>query len=308
MNRFKWRRLGCLAVTAALAAALPLSSATASPRGAFPTTVRAANGAVKIASRPPRIVSLSATATEDLYVVGAGHQVVAVDSYSTYPKQAPRTSLSGFSPNVEAIAKYRPALVIVSDDTSHIVSQLGRLGMAVLVEPPANTLSDAYAEIEQIAQATGHAAAGAGVVSSIRRQIAAIARSVPRPKSPLAVYHELDQTFYSASSRTFIGQIYSLFGLKNIADSATGSGTYPQLSSEYIIASDPNLIVLADTVCCGQSMTTVAARPGWSNIAAVKSGAVLAVDDSVASEWGPRIVLFAKAVAGAVKGLEAQAR
>ena len=84
---------------------------------------------------------------------------------------------------------------------------------------------------------------------------------------------------------------------ENIADKAQGSGEYPQLSAEYIIASNPDLIVLADTVCCGQTRATVAARPGWSNIAAVKSGDVVPVDDSIASEWGPRIVLFLKAVA-----------
>ena len=75
-----------------------------------------------IPHQPTRIVSLSPTATEDLYAVGAGKQVVAVDSYSTYPPQAPRTKLSGFTPNVEAIAKYRPDLVVVADDTNHIVA------------------------------------------------------------------------------------------------------------------------------------------------------------------------------------------
>jgi iron complex transport system substrate-binding protein len=142
----------------------------------------------------------------------------------------------------------------------------------------------------------------------MRRQVAAIVSSVPRPHPPLTVYHELEQDFYSATSHTFIGQMYSLLGLRNIADKAGGSNPYPQLSDEYILASDPDLIVLADTVCCGQNAKTVAARPGWNTITAVKDGAVLGVNDSIASQWGPRIVLFLRAVADEVIRIERRER
>jgi iron complex transport system substrate-binding protein len=302
------RSLGPIMATVGVALVVTgASSATSSPTK-FPLKLRTANGVVTIAKRPARIVSLSATATEDLYAVGAGKQVVAVDSYSNYPPQAPRTHLSGFTPNIEAIAKYRPDLVLIDTDANHIVRELGKVGIPVLVEPPAANLSGVYAEIAQIAEATGHAQTASRVNANIRRQVAAVVRSVPRPTTPLTVYHELDQHFYSATSHTFIGQMYKLLGLVNIADKAKGSGTYPQLSAEYIIASNPDLIVLADTVCCGQTRATVAARPGWSGIAAVKSGEVVPVNDSIASEWGPRIVLFLKAVASAVKTLEGHAK
>jgi iron complex transport system substrate-binding protein len=271
---------------------------------AFPLTLTTSTGAVTILHRPSRIISLSASATEDLYAVGAGKQVVAVDSYSTYPKNAPRTKLSGFTPNVEAIAGYQPDLVVVSDDTNHIVAELGKLHIPALVEPPPANLLGAYAQIDQIARATGHQAAAERVVATIRHRVTMVVRSVPRPRRPLTVYHELDQTYYSATSDTFIGQMYALLGLHNIADKAKASSDYPQLSAEYIIASNPDLIVLADTVCCGQTRATVADRPGWANINAVKIGEVVPVNDSIASEWGPRIVLFLKAVAAAVKRLE----
>ena len=299
------RSLIPLAVIAVVLAAVGIARAASSSQ--FPLKLKAANGVVTISHRPSRIVSLSATATEDLYAVGAGKQVVAVDSYSTYPPQAPRTKLSGFDPNIEAIAKYRPDLVVVSDDTGHVVEQFGKLHIPVLIEPPATNLNGVYAQIDQLAQATGNPSGAKRVVSGMRAQVSAILRSVPRPRKPLTVYHELDQTYYSATSHTFIGQMYTLLGLRNIADKAGGSTAYPQLSAEYIIASDPDLIVLADTVCCSQSLKTVAARPGWNTINAVKSGAVVAVNDSIASEWGPRIVLFLKAVADAVKRLEAHA-
>jgi iron complex transport system substrate-binding protein len=302
------RSLGPIIATVGVALVVTGASSATSPPPKFPLKLKAADGVVTIMKRPARIVSLSATATEDLYAVGAGIQVVAVDSYSTYPPQAPRTHLSGFTPNIEAIAKYRPDLVLIDTDAKHIVRELGKVGIPVLVEPPAANLNDVYAEITQIAKVAGHAQTASRVNANIRRQVAAIVRSVPRPTTPLTVYHELDQHFYSATSRTFIGQMYKLLGLVNIADKAKGSGTYPQLSAEYIIASNPDLIVLADTVCCGQTRATVAARPGWSGISAVKSGEVVPVNDSIASEWGPRIVLFLKAVASAVKTLEGHAK
>jgi iron complex transport system substrate-binding protein len=253
---------------------------------------------------PSRIVSLSPSGTDDLFAVGAGKQVVAVDSYSTYPADAPRTTLSGFTPNIEAIAGYRPDLVLAADDTGNLFEQLARLQIPVLVEPAAADLNDVYAQLNQIAQATGHSSQAASVVSDIQEQVRTIVQSVPRPVKPLKVYHELDQTYYSATSGTFIGQMYRLLGIQNIADQAPGSNAYPQLSAEYIISSDPDVIVLADTVCCGQSPATVAARPGWSAISALRNNAVVPVDDSIASQWGTRIVLFLKAVAAALKALE----
>jgi iron complex transport system substrate-binding protein len=253
---------------------------------------------------PSRIVSLSPTATEDLFAVGAGKQVVAVDNQSNYPANAPHTSLSGYTPNAEAIAGYRPDLVVVSADLGHIVEALHKLKVRMLVEPTASTLDDAYAQLEALGKATGHAAQAASVVARMQSQIAAIAASVPHRAKPFTVYHELEQDLYSASSRTFIGRIYTMLGLKDIADAADKSGSgYPQLSSEYVVAANPDLIVLADTKCCAQTAAKLAKRPGWSTIAAVRKGHVLAVDDDIASRWGPRIVDFVRAVAAEVKAV-----
>jgi iron complex transport system substrate-binding protein len=278
------------------------STTTARPLPAA-AVVKSANAAA-VPRDPARIVSLSASATEDLYAVGAGKQVVAVDQYSAYPANAPRTSLSGFQPNVEAIARYRPDLVVNDSNVNNLVPLLGKLHIPVLIEPAPTTLNGAYAQVEQLGAATGHRAQAVRAADGMRSQIAAIVSSLPRPKRAPSVYHELDQNFYSASSHTFIGQLYSLLGLRNIADQAPHASAYPQLSSEYVVASNPDLIVLADTVCCGQSYRTVSKRPGWSHIAAVKNHAVVAVNDSIASEWGPRIVLFLRTVAAEVRQLE----
>jgi iron complex transport system substrate-binding protein len=284
-----------LATTVALAAE-PLA---AKEKPLFPVTIRAANGAVTITKRPVRIVSLSPTSTETLFAVGAGRQVIAVDDQSNYPRRAPRTKLSGFRPNAEAIAAYRPDLVIVHAETG--VAELERLGIKVLQLPAATTLAGAYMQVTQLGRATGHPRLAAIVVKRMRTRISAAVRSVQRRARQLSVYHELTTDFYSVTSRTFIGQIYKLFGLRNIADAAAGASDYPQLSGEYIISANPDVIVLADSKCCGQRHATVAARPGWRAISAVRNRRVVAADDDVASRWGPRITQFVRAVAAAVR-------
>ncbi len=248
-------------------------------------------------ARPPqRIISLSPTATESLFAIGAGKQVVAVDDQSDYPKRAPRTSLSGVTPNVEAIASYRPDLVVVQYDAGGVVEGLRKLSIRVLVQPSAQNLAVAYAEIVQLGSVTGHKRAAAALIARMKRTIKRAIASAPKQR--LSVYHELSPDFYSATSKTFIGGIYKLFGLRNIADAADSSGSgYPQLSAEYILGANPSLVVLADTRCCGQTVAVVAKRPGWSGLAAVRTGAVVAIDDSIASRWGPRIVQFVQSVA-----------
>jgi iron complex transport system substrate-binding protein len=263
--------------------------------------------ATALAAVPHRIISLSPTATEDLFAIGAGKQVVAVDNQSNYPAGAPHSKLSGYTPNVEAIAGYEPDLVVVSADLGHVVEGLHKLKIPVLVEPTASTLGDAYAQLDALGKATGHAAQAASVVTRMRSQIASIAASVPHPAKPITVYHELEQDLYSATSKTFIGRIYSMLGLKDIADAADKSGSgYPQLSSEYVVSADPALIVLADTRCCAQTAASVAKRPGWSTVSAVRDGHVLAVNDDVASRWGPRVVDFVRMVAAEVKAIAGQ--
>jgi iron complex transport system substrate-binding protein len=247
---------------------------------------------------PHRIVSLSPTVTEDLFAIGAGKQVIAVDQDSNYPRRAPRTSLSGFTPNSEAIANYHPDLVLISYNPNNFASQLRKLGIKVVMEPAAHNLPQAYREILHVGRLTGHTGGAKAVVHSMQRRLETIIRSVPKSRRHLRVYHELDPTYYTATSKTFIGSIYKVFGFRDIADAAdtTGSG-YPQLSAEYIVQQNPQLVVLADTKCCQQTAATVAARPGWNTIAAVQHKRIVGIDDDVASRWGPRIVQFAQAVA-----------
>ena len=278
---------------------------SAAATGSFPATITAGNGAVTISAQPKRIVSLSPTSTEILFAIGAGGQVVAVDDQSNYPAEAPKTKLSGFEPNVEAIAGYRPDLIVFADDSKKLSASFKALNIPAILHAPATDLNDAYAQIEALGVATGRTGAASSLVVRMRKDIRELVARAPKSSASPTYYHELDGTYFSVTSSTFIGKVYALLGLKNIADPADKSGGgYPQLSPEFIIQSDPSLIFLADTKCCSVTAETVAKRPGWDRIAAVKDGHVVALDDDIASRWGPRIVDLLRTVSAAVTALK----
>ncbi|MFZ2174214.1 MAG: ABC transporter substrate-binding protein [Rhodococcus sp. (in: high G+C Gram-positive bacteria)] len=238
-------------------------------------------------SRPAAIVSLSPSITEMLFAVGAGDQVVAVDDRSNFPAQAPVTELSGYTPNVEAILGYEPDLVIISEDAGDLVAGLKNVGVPTLVLPAATTLDDTYDQIEQIGATTWHTDEATELVDSMQRDVENILAGLPDRDAPLTYYHELDDTFYSVTDDTFIGHVYSMLGVTSIA---TGADAYPQLSPEFILDSNPDLIFLADGQCCGVTPETVASRAGWGELTAVRAGRVHVLDENIASRWGPRVV------------------
>jgi iron complex transport system substrate-binding protein len=303
-----FRRLLVLGASLAVLASLLVSGAEGAGRAApaFPVTITAANGKVTIAKAPQRIVSLSPTTTESLFAIGAGEQVIAVDDQSDYPKAAPKTSLSGFTPNIEAIAGYRPDLVIASYDPKGLAEALAKLDIPVIVHNAPRKLSGAFQQIRQLGLVTGRLADATKLVRHMRTQIDRIVAVSKRRAAGLSVYHELSPDFYSVSSRSFVGSVYSQLGLRNIADAADASGSgYPQLSAEYIVSTSPDLIVLADSVCCGQKASTVAGRPGWDRIRAVRTGSIVRIHDSIASRWGPRLVNLFRAMSSAMARLRA---
>ena len=252
---------------------------------------------------PSKIISLSPTATEMLFAIGAGDQVIAVDNFSNYPPEAAAkmTELSGFEPNVEAIAGYEPDLVATDGTNPALLEQFDSLGIAHWEGPAAITLDDTYVQIEQLGAATGHIAEAAELVANMQADIAEVIAGIPVLDEPLTYYHELDSTYFSATSDTFIGFVYSQLGLRNIADEVeTSAGPYPQLNAEFIISSDPDLIFLACTKYCDETAETVAARPGWGELTAVTTGGVVEMDDDIASRWGPRVVDYLRQASEAV--------
>ncbi len=250
---------------------------------------------------PQRIVSLSPTHTEILYALGAGDQVVAVDSMSNYPAESASvlTDISAYEPNVEAISALEPDLVVIGDDFSGLAEQLSMIGIESWVSPAPMTLDEAYEQIIDLGKVVGHADEAQSLTQKMQDDISGIVDAVEISATPISYYHELDDTYYSVTGNTFIGSIYELFGMRNIADATEGDSDYPQLSAEFIVSQDPNVIFLAD-VNLGVTAETVAARPGWSGLSAVVSGNIVAIDDDIASRWGPRLVEYVQAVADGV--------
>ncbi|MEN3610898.1 ABC transporter substrate-binding protein [Plantactinospora sp. ZYX-F-223] len=305
MTRRTPRLLAALLAGAALAltgcaADDPGQEAAPSASGAsYPVTV----GTLTLDKRPEKIVVLGPTATEMLFAIGAGGQVAAVDDNSNYPAEAPKTELSAFTPNAEAIAAKNPDLVVLTNDLNKIVDQLGQLKIPYYLAPAAKTLDDTYRQLTDLGTLTGHPAEAADLVGRMKGEIEKLVADVPQRPAKLSYFYELGPEYYSLTSKTFVGSLFAMVGLENIADPADADGSkggYPQLGEEAIIKADPDLVFLADTKCCQQSAQTVSARKGWSGMTVVKNNQVVGLDDDVASRWGPRVVELLRVIVDAV--------
>jgi iron complex transport system substrate-binding protein len=183
------------------------------------------------------------------------------------------------------------------------VDQLGKLKIPVFLTPAAASMDDTYSEIAELGTLTGHLAESEALHQQMTTQIDKIVKGVPARTKAVSYYYELDPTLYSVTSKTFIGSIFSMFGMTNVADAADPDGAkggYPQLSQEALIKANPDTIFLADSRCCQQSAQTVSARSGWQTVTAVKAKQIYALDDDIASRWGPRTVDLVQSVADAV--------
>ncbi len=298
----RFTRPTALLVTVLLLAPLaPVNAASTATK--YPLIISSGGYSTTIAKKPTRIISLSPSATESLFEIGAGKQVLAVDSLSNFPKSAPITELSAFEPNVEAIAALKPDLVVLSVDAmkSLVVKEaLEKLKIPVLMEQAPENLAQAYKEIEVLGAVTDHTSEA----KKLTFKMAALIKSIiNRTKKTVKItfFHELDNTLYSVTSDTFIGKVYKDFGLINIADKAAGADSYgyPQLSAEYLLKTDPDVIFLADAEY-GESAATVKARAGWSGITAVTKKNVFALPNDIPSRWGPRLVDFYRYVAASL--------
>lgn len=264
----------------------------------FPVTVSDNAGEVTIDDEPQSIVSLSPTATEMLFALGAGDQVVAVDDFSNFPEEAPTTDLSGFNPNAEAVLEFEPDLVVIANDSNDLVASLTEAGVPVLQFSGPSDLAGAFSQFEAIGAATGTDAEA--TVEAIRKELDDISASTD-VEAGLTYYHELSSDLFTATSATFIGEVYGLFGMENIADEADAdAGGFPQLSAEFVVEQDPDYVFLACTVFCGETVDSFCGREGFGDLTACAEGNVVELNDDVASRWGPRVVDFAESVADAL--------
>ena len=255
----------------------------------FPITVHRSDGReLTIPKAPQRIASLSPAATEVLYAVGAGPQIVATDLQSDFPAEAENTTkLDAFQPNPEAIADVEADLIIVAHNQDGIVEVLDRLGEKVLFLEMPDTIDGVTAQVWLLAGVSGHAEEGRRLVQEMKGRMMAVIDKVADVEEGPRVYHELDSTFFTVAPNSFVGDFYTLLKARNIAEGAPTA--YPQLSQEEILDRDPEVIVLADADA-GESSQTVKARPGWGVISAVKDDRIYVIDPDLVSRPGPRLV------------------
>ena len=250
-------------------------------------------------NKPYRIISLSPSLSEILFSIGAGEQVIAVDNYSNYPTNAPKTNLSAYEPNLEAIASLEPDLVIFSYDIGHLSKGLNLAGIRTLLLPAPNDFDEILQQIKILGQITINTKKAEKLIFFMEDEMGKLILK-RKKQQPQKIYHEIDENYYSASTFSFIGSIYAKLNFINIADPADkGEHGYPKLSPEHIIASNPDLIITTGEN--KERILKIKKRPGWKHINAIKNNMLLEIDPDIASRWGPRIINFASDIVNFVE-------
>ena len=288
------------------ATTLPPSVSTTSPPATieaplFPVDVEHDAGTTTVLAQPGRIAALSATHVEMLYAMGAGDAVIAGDLFSNYPSEADSLpKLDAFNLNVEAVVELAPDLVVISFDPGGAMASFEAVGIPTLLMGTPGSLDAAYGQIAGLGAAMGRSADADALIESMREGIEAVRMDIASFAVGLRFYHETDPfTFYTPNSKSFVGQLYTLLGMENIADEAPDEfgGGFPQLTPEFIVDADPDLIFLAEF---DEDLETLRARDAWDTMTAIREERVTILDADIASRWGPRVVDLFRAIADGV--------
>jgi len=266
----------------------------ATPTSAALTFTDGLGREIKLDGPAQRVLSMAPSNTEILFAIGAGAQVVGRDSLSDYPEAAKTVTDIGSTfeaLNTESIVSLKPDLVLAAEiNTPEQVKQLEDLGLTVYYLKNPHTLEEMYDNLAIVAQLTGHEDEATALIESLKARVAAVDEKIAPLSSRLGVFYELDATDpakpYTAGKGTFITLLIERAGGYNIASDIDG---YPQFSLEQVVTADPAFIILGDARY-GVSPESIAQRPGWENLSAVKNGNVVPFNDDLASRPGPRLV------------------
>jgi len=250
---------------------------------------------VTLSETPQRIISLAPSATEILYAVGAGAQMVGRDSFSNYPEEAKTLADVGGSMgsySYEVVTSLNPDLVVAAEiNTPEQVKALEDLGLTVYYIANPASLEGLHAILQTIGQITGHAETAATLVNSLKTRVEVVAAKTATVTTTPLVFYELDGSEpskpWTAGPGTFIDQLIAEAGGKNVG--SVLSGSWAQISAEELLLQNPQIILLGDAAY-GTTPEQVAARAGWNTIDAVVNGKVYAFNDDLVSRPGPRLV------------------
>lgn len=244
-----------------------------------------------------RIVSLSPTHTETLFALGLGEFVVAVDGRSDFPAEAAavrRDDLSADDADLSVLLSFDPDVVIVGEDPTDAASRIRSEGIVVFEGPPPLSLAEAYEQMRGVAAVVGHPESADALIADMQTSIDRIVSSLPPGER--TYFHEIDPSLFTITPGSFVDSVYGELDLVSIV--SAGPADVVQVSNEEVFAADPDVLMLADVECCAVTVETVAARPGWSTLSAVRDGAVVELQEYMVQRWGPRIVDLVEAAAG----------
>ena len=250
---------------------------------------------IELAEYPQAIVSLSASSTEVLFAIGAGAQVVGRDEYSLYPEEALEvTSVGALWEELptETILALEPDLVVAAEIISEDqVLALRDLGLNVYWQANPMTYEELWENLRDFAMLTGHEEETEILITDLEARVKAVQEKIAPLSYRPSVFYELDATDpanpWTTGSGTFIDYIITTAGGFNAASELEGD--YAQISTEALIAINPDIILLADAPY-GVTPEIVAERPGWDAITAVAKNALYPIDPNMMSVPGPRLV------------------
>jgi iron complex transport system substrate-binding protein len=309
MKKFAFISAFMIILTMVMAACSPAQSATpaatltATPPPAVTATITSSvivltdglGRTVTLDKTAQRIVSLAPSATETLYAVGAGAQMVGCDSFSDYPAEAKSlTDVGGSMGNYsyETIASLKPDLVVAAEiNTADQVKSLEDLGLKVFYIANPKNFDELYQTIQTVGKLTGHDSEALALTDSLSSRVQAVKDTIAKATITPLVFYELDGTDaakpWTSGPGTFMDQLITLAGGKNVGASLQSS--WAQISVEDLIVQNPDIILLGDGAY-GITAAQVGSRPGWAGIKAVKDNQIFTFDDNLVSRVGPRLV------------------
>ena len=294
------------------ASAAPTDSpATPSPSAAaaFPTKLTDdADRTVTIEAEPQRIVSLAPSNTEIVCALDACDRLVGVTDFDDYPPDVADVTdvVIQTQVDVELVVDAEPDLVLAAGNEltpSPVIEQLEELGLTVLVLYP-ESLDEVYDDIRLVATALDATVAADALVGDMEERVAAVEEAVADADRPLTLYEVFyaEGTTYTAGESSFLASLIGIAGADPVVGDATGV-----IDAESLVEADPELILLGSASYDpslaepADALETVAARPGWGDLAAVQSGDVVPyLEDIVTTRPGPRIVDGLEALARAI--------
>jgi iron complex transport system substrate-binding protein len=244
---------------------------------------------VELHGIPQRIVSVAPSPTEIMFAVGAGSQVVGVDNYSDYPAEARSLpQIGSYTLNVEVIMSLKPDLIVSSDLVPRAqLDQLAAQGIPYFIFAT-RTMEDVFKDLRLAGSLTGHSLEAEALIAGLQARVNAVtnktlADGVEKVRTYVEYY-----PLWTYGPGSFGNDLIRLAGGSNIA--ANASNEYPELTPEFIIAQNPQVVIYTVGPMTTTTSSDFAARSGWSNIYAVSHNKIYSIDDNLVSRYGPRVV------------------